>query len=482
MAQRGQLALEAIDPGSRRSTSEPPAGPAVKPAAGRQPRAQATDRAAHDPDLLHVRIEAGERARRASDALSSSIRRTPRPQSDFGTRLPSESSVRRDRRRRVDRHRRQYYARSSGARPRAGRSAHERDARGSRRPARRAARSSAALPARPSGAVQRKLLDWYDRNGVRCVEATATVPHPRVRDHAPADAVDRVCRSITSGSRSTRRSSAGGAPKRRSRGPGTRSATTSVPPAAGDRARDRGTVRRDLRRTKRRSVRSRDRRLHAARSAASRSASARRSSTPTLRACCCASSAATAADDARGEAPLWAVSEVLVPARRALTSTRPDGFRAVVCPRAGPVSRLPDGAICRAFRWCRKEAGRPMSPPVIVVVAAVIEEDGRLLVTAASAAPPEAAGVPGGKREPGETNEQASGARSSRTRGWRRDPREVFVSSHCTRTAVSSCILPLRARGHPPAARAGAAMVRPAICWRYRFHRPTPSSSAFLLS
>jgi len=74
-----------------------------------------------------------------------------------------------------------------------------------------------------------------------------------------------------------------------------------------------------------------------------------------------------------------------------------------------------------------------MSPPVIVVVAAVIEEDGRLLVTRRQRGT-HLEGCwefPGGKREPGETNEQALGREIVEELGAGVvDPREVFVSSH----------------------------------------------------
>ena len=217
------------------------------------------------------------------------------------------------------------------------------------------ARATAPLPL-PAPADRRRfrqrLLTWYRPPRPRSAVAQdrRPVPHPRVRDHAAADAgrsraaeVRRVARQISVVRRARRGARAG-----RHRRPGIRSATTSGRSGCRrSRARRSRDTAASCRPTRRRCCRSRaSAPTRPARSAASRSASAPRFSTPTSRACCSASSSATG--DPKSHAMkrhLWTLSETLVPVAPGVRfQPGADGLRRDGLRRAQPeVPGLPDG-------------------------------------------------------------------------------------------------------------------------------------------
>ena len=243
------------------------------------------------------------------------------------------------------------------------------------------------------------------------------VPHPRLRGDAAADAgrsraaeVPRVARASIRRLDGARRRAA----KPTCRRPGGRSATTSVragctPSRA---SRSRATAAR-CRRTKRRCCRSRaSARTPPARCSALRSASARRSSTPTSRACCSASSSARGDPEVARDAaaPVGRLADGAADAPRLRLQPGADGLRRDALHGAqAEVPALPDARRLRQpIRSTPRRAPAPVTPlPRIVVTAAVIERDGAFLVTRRPA------GVhlegywefPGGKCEPGESHE-----------------------------------------------------------------------------
>ena len=300
------------------------------------------------------------------------------------------------------------------------------------------------------------------------------VPHPRVGDHAAADAgrsraaeVRRVAGEVPVARRAGRRAGAGGDAD-------LVSARLQHPAHAGCRRsranRSRATAA-SCRPTRRRCCRSRaSAPTPPARSAASPSASAPPFSTPTSPACCFGSSSAKG--DPKSHAMkrhLWSVSETLVPMRHVFDFNQAlMDFGAMVC-----VARNPRCLVCPMAKSCR----RPFTPTVttIVVTAAVIERDGRVPGHATPAGRP-SRGLLGVSRR------QVRPGRIARPRVWRASCAKSSTSTRASATSSSrprtrmriagrAAFLRVRAaRRADAAARSGDAMGR-----REELRRPSSS-------
>ena len=228
-----------------------------------------------------------------------------------------------------------------------------------------------ALPAQPPGSGSGGgCCDWYRRNGrdLPWRQTTRSVPHPRLRGHAAADAgrsraaeVRRVAREIPDARGAGRRAGSGRRPRR-----GGRSATTSgragctPSPASRSRA-TAASCRRD------------EATLRSFKGIGEYTAGAvlqlrvrpaqRRSSTPTSRACCSASSSARG--DPKSHAMrrhLWDVSRTVLPMRHVFDFNQAlMDFGATLCTARKPKClRVPDARRLRrlSVRTARQESRR----------------------------------------------------------------------------------------------------------------------------
>ena len=230
-----------------------------------------------------------------------------------------------------------------------------RDAREADCPTRKRAKSArrpqpAPMPVAPDRRrFRERLLAWYRRHGrdLPWRKTERSVPHPRLGDHAAADAGRSRAAEVrrVAGKVSVARRAGDGARGGSQRDAGIRSATTSGRSACRrSRAKRSRAMAASCPPTRKHCCRSRGSApIQLARSAASRSASAPPFSTRTSRGCCSACSSGRG--DPKSHAMkrhLWAVSETLVPARHVFDFNQAlMDFGAMVC-----VARNPKCLVC----------------------------------------------------------------------------------------------------------------------------------------